>query len=248
MFSLKPNADLDPGTRITNTASIVFDTAAAMNTNEVFNTIGAAQTNHAPALTNPGSQASAKGEDVSLQISATDADNDTLTYSATGLPSGLSIDSYTVNVSVSDGKGGTDAKSFTWAVSAAGLTGSLQVTITPEDAVTAGAQWTCDNGATWNASGATLSNVPLGMATVSFKDLDGWTTPADQTVPILPGTNATATGAYVQTSKGCGCAGGTLDNISPSKPIPPHRLGDLALLILATGLLCTSRRLFKPEG
>jgi hypothetical protein len=51
-------------------------------------------TNRAPTLTNPGSQSSALGSSVSLQLSATDPDSDTLTYNATGLPSGLTLDSY----------------------------------------------------------------------------------------------------------------------------------------------------------
>ena len=43
-------------------------------------------------VTNPGNQTTATGSSVSLQISATDsASGQTLTYSATGLPTGLSI-------------------------------------------------------------------------------------------------------------------------------------------------------------
>lgn len=45
-------------------------------------------------VTNPGSQSTTVGTAVSLQIQATDSDsNQTLTYSATGLPAGLSINS-----------------------------------------------------------------------------------------------------------------------------------------------------------
>src|SRR5262249_28867791 len=49
----------------------------------------------APALTNPGAQSGNEGDSVSLQIVASDADGDPLTYSASGLPSGLSIDTGT---------------------------------------------------------------------------------------------------------------------------------------------------------
>ena len=49
-------------------------------------------TNRQPTATNPGPQSSAEGDTVNLAMSATDPDNDTLSFSATGLPTGLSID------------------------------------------------------------------------------------------------------------------------------------------------------------
>ena len=47
---------------------------------------------HDPSVTSPGSQTNAAGDVVSLQVAATDTPGTTLTYSATGLPDGLSID------------------------------------------------------------------------------------------------------------------------------------------------------------
>ncbi len=87
--------------------------------------------NNQPSLTNPGDRTNAEGDTVSLQLAATDADGDVLTYSATGLPPGLTLDpssglisgsldfnsagSYAVAVNVSDGSL-TDVESFTWTV------------------------------------------------------------------------------------------------------------------------------------
>ena len=51
--------------------------------------------NRAPVVTNPGAQSSAEGASPSLQIAASDPDGNTLTYSATGLPTGLAINSTT---------------------------------------------------------------------------------------------------------------------------------------------------------
>ena len=48
--------------------------------------------NTLPSVTNPGDQADQVGAIVNLPIVATDADGDTLSYSATGLPVGLTID------------------------------------------------------------------------------------------------------------------------------------------------------------
>ncbi len=81
-----------------------------------------------PTLTNPGDQTDNEGDTVTLAIKATDAD----TFSATGLPTGLSIDSntgiisgtidpraagtYTVNVSAADNGYPSNPVTFTWTV------------------------------------------------------------------------------------------------------------------------------------
>ena len=77
-------------------------------------------------------QTNAEGDLVSLDANATDPDGDTLTYEATGLPAGVSIDSGTgvisgtlsfasagvhnVVVTVRDGTNVDDTDSFTWTV------------------------------------------------------------------------------------------------------------------------------------
>src|SRR5262249_51823300 len=81
----------------------------------------------------------AAGTDVSLSVAAGDADADTLTYTATGLPPGLSIDPgsgvidgtlatsaatgspYSVSVRASDGAASATG-TFTWTVTRVGLT------------------------------------------------------------------------------------------------------------------------------
>jgi hypothetical protein len=95
-------------------------------------------TNLAPALTNPGDQSNAAGDGVSLAVSATDADGDPLTYTASGLPAGLNIDPgsgtidgtiatsavsstpYSVTVMVSDGQS-SSSQTFHWTVGAISL-------------------------------------------------------------------------------------------------------------------------------
>jgi hypothetical protein len=88
---------------------------------------------------NPGSQTSTVGTAASLQIGATDsASGQTLTYSATGLPAGLSINSSTglisgtpttagtstVTVTATDTTGASGSASFAWAVSSGAGSGS----------------------------------------------------------------------------------------------------------------------------
>jgi putative Ig domain-containing protein len=84
-------------------------------------------------VTNPGNQTGTVGTAASLQISATDSDPDqTLTYSATGLPQGLSINSATglisgtptteadnsVTVTAEDTTGASGSASFDWNIAA----------------------------------------------------------------------------------------------------------------------------------
>ena len=91
-------------------------------------------TGNAVTVTSPGSQTSTVATAVSLQIKASDsASGQTLTYSATGLPAGLSINSSSglisgtpttagsssVTVTAKDGTGASGGTSFTWTVSSA---------------------------------------------------------------------------------------------------------------------------------
>ncbi|MGA2866771.1 MAG: GH25 family lysozyme [Verrucomicrobiota bacterium] len=75
-------------------------------------------------------------------------------------------------------------------------TGSLQVTITPSGAVSAGAQWQVDSGP-WQSSGATVSGLSVGSHTMAFSTVSGWTTPGNQTVGINANQTTTTTGTYL---------------------------------------------------
>ncbi|WP_217567604.1 M4 family metallopeptidase [Streptomyces sp. GbtcB7] len=93
-------------------------------------------------VTNPGSQSSTVGTAVSLQISASSTNTGSLSYAATGLPTGLSISSstgaitgtpttagtYSTTVTVTDSTGATGTASFTWTVSSSGGGGTCTST------------------------------------------------------------------------------------------------------------------------
>ncbi|MGO8838623.1 MAG: glycoside hydrolase family 44 protein [Limisphaerales bacterium] len=87
------------------------------------------------------------------------------------------------------------AQSVTLFVVPQGGVGSLQVTITPAGAVSAGAQWQVDGGALQN-SGATVANLSEGIHTVSFSTVSGWITPASQTVTISMNHTSTISANY----------------------------------------------------
>ncbi len=126
-----------------------------------------------PTLVNPGNQAGDAGTAVSLQLSATDPNGDTLTYGGSGLPPGLIVNATTgllsgtpntagtfnVVVTASDGIN-SDSKTFVWVVGSGppyvlntppapspAVTGS---TVTYQASVTGGVgiqyQWDFDDG------------------------------------------------------------------------------------------------------
>ena len=148
--------------------------------------------NSAPTLTNPGSQAHTVGDAVSLQLSANDPDGDSLTYSASGLPAGLSVnssgrisgtvsraDSYSVSATVVDGRGGTDSVSFTWVISEGTSAGSYSTRIDSDS-----------EDAEQSASGSTYtdsSDLDMGSYAVGLRF---------KNVNVPPG--AVITNAYIQ--------------------------------------------------
>ncbi|MGO8700153.1 MAG: leucine-rich repeat domain-containing protein [Limisphaerales bacterium] len=74
--------------------------------------------------------------------------------------------------------------------------GSLQVTLAPAGAASAGAQWQVDGGL-WQSSGDTVPDLAVGSHTVAFSAVSGWITPPRQTVTITDNNTATPTGTYV---------------------------------------------------
>ncbi len=102
---------------------------------ETINSVENGGGNQVPNLADPGEQSDAEGAIVSLVLTASDADGDALTFSATGLPAELSIDSatgeingtlasdsadtYSVTATVSDGTA-SDSGTFIWTVLASG--------------------------------------------------------------------------------------------------------------------------------
>ncbi|MFD4509988.1 M4 family metallopeptidase, partial [Streptomyces sp. NPDC058457] len=119
-------------------------------------------------VTNPGSQSSTVGTAVSLQISASSTNSGSLTYAATGLPTGLSISSstgaitgtpttagtYSTTVTVTDSTGATGTASFTWTVSSSGGGGSCTSTQLLGNAgfESGNTTWTATSGVITNSS------------------------------------------------------------------------------------------------
>lgn len=75
------------------------------------------------------------------------------------------------------------------------LKGTLAVTLAPAEAVSQGARWSLDSGATWLTSGST--NLPPGAYAVFFTNLTGWIAPAPLAgVQVASGATTSTTGVY----------------------------------------------------
>ena len=78
------------------------------------------------------------------------------------------------------------------------LPGSITMTLTPPEAVAAGAMWSLDGGANWNESGATLVDLPITTYTITFGAATGYYTPAASNYVLSAGEAASLSGAYAE--------------------------------------------------
>ncbi|MGW0945578.1 M4 family metallopeptidase [Streptomyces sp. NPDC002623] len=160
-------------------------------------------------VTNPGSQSTTVGTAVSLQISASSTNSGTLTYAASGLPTGLSISStglisgtpttagsYSTTVTVTDSTGATGTASFTWTVSSTGGGSCTSTQLLGNAGFESG-------NTTWTATSGVITNSSSQAArTGSYKAwLDGYgsthTDTLTQSVTIPSGCTSTTFTFYI---------------------------------------------------
>ena len=84
-----------------------------------------------------------------------------------------------------------------WTALCQAQTGSVQVTLGPAGANTAGATWNVDGGV-WQSTGATITGLSPGSHDVYFNYVAGWASPVSTAVTITAGTTTPVTGTYTQ--------------------------------------------------
>ncbi|MCW2496544.1 putative Ig domain-containing protein [Jatrophihabitans sp.] len=184
-----------------------------------FTSGGGGGTGNTVTVTNPGSKTGTVGTATSLQISGTDSAGAALTYTASGLPTGLSISSsglisgtpsaagtFSVTVTAKDSTGASGSTTFSWVISTSGGGGgscSGQKLLNPgfESGATS---WTASSGVI-NTDGA-HSHAGSGYAW-----LDGYgsthTDTLSQAVTIPAGCSASLTYyLYISSSEGTSTA------------------------------------------
>ena len=187
------------------------------------------------SVTSPGNQTGTTGTAASLQVSGSDsASGQTLTYSANGLPTGLSINSSTglisgtpttagsssVTVTAKDGTGATGSTSFTWTVNAASSGNTVTVTNPGNQTGTVGTAASLQISASDSASGQTLgytaSGLPTGLSISSSGLISGTPSTAgtySTTVTATDGTGAGGSASFtwtVNSASGGGCTAAQL--------------------------------------
>ena len=189
-------------------------------------------TGNTVTVTNPGSQSGTVGTAVSLQISASDsASGQTLTYTATGLPAGLSISSSglisgtpttagssSVTVTAKDTTGASGSASFTWTISS--TTGNTVTVTNPgSQSGTVGTAVSLQISGSDSASGQTLTytatGLPAGLSISSSGLISGTPTTAGTssvTVTAKDTTGASGSAGFTWTisSSGGGCTAAQL--------------------------------------
>jgi hypothetical protein len=109
------------------------------------------------------------------------------------LPFGVAVDAYG-DVFVADFK--NNAIRMGISTNSPAPTGSLEVMLSPAGAISAGAQWQLDGGPSFQTNGTILSGLAPGDHVITFSNIDGFTTPAMQSVPVTVRQTTLVTANY----------------------------------------------------
>ena len=180
-------------------------------------------------VTSPGAQSGTVGTAISpLQVHASDSTGQSLTYTATGLPAGLSISSSgsvtgtptaagtsSVTVTAKDATGATGSTTFSWTVHTGGAN-TVTVTSPGAQSGTVGTaisplQVHASDSATGQSLTYTATGLPAGLSISSSGSVTGTPTSAGTssvTVTAKDATGATGSTTFSWTVNGSGGGGG----------------------------------------
>ena len=207
------------------TAEVGYDGPTGWGTPNGTSGFGSGSTAETVSVTNPGSQSTAVGAAASLQISATDSAGKSLTYTATGLPAGLSISSsglisgtattagtYSVTVVANSGTAKGSA-AFTWTVAGSG-TETVSVTNPGSQTGTVGTAASLQISGSDSAGKSltyTATGLPAGLSISSSGLISGTPTTAGTSTVTVTANSGTAKGttsfSWTVSGTSGGCTG-----------------------------------------
>jgi hypothetical protein len=201
--------------------------------------------NAPPALANPGAQSSTVGQPDTLQLAGSDPKGDPVTYTATGLPPGLTLmastgfisgtpttaGTYSVTGRVSDGVL-TASQTFAWSVTTADTTAPVVAITGPTSAATY-----ATTALTLTLSGSASDAV--GVTQVSWVNSRGGSGTASGTTSWTASTITLQGGSNVVTVTARDAAGNTSADVLTVTANGPPTLGSVANQSSAVGFATT---------
>ncbi len=209
-------------------------------------------TNLPPVIAQPAAQATQAGTTGSLQILGSDPEGSSLTYSASGLPAGLTLSpttglisgtpttagTYTVQITAADAGGATASTSFIWTITPANQAPVIQAVAAQSTTVGTSVSVNLkasdpDGGAlTWSATG-----LPTGLSLSSTGQITG--TPTTAGTSAVQVTVKDPQGASASTSFTWTVTAANQPPVMQSLAAQTHRAGTSVMLALPV---------WDPEG
>ena len=191
--------------------------------------------NRYPVLTNPGNQSSTVGQSISLQLQGSDPDGQPVSYTATGLPAGISLmastgfiagigttaGTFSVTARVSDGILSSTSQTFTWTMAAAPTVPPPDTTL-PLISISSPTSNTSYTSSTSSITLGGTSSDNVGVSQVTWANSAGGSGTASGTTSWNSGAIALVAGTNLITVSARDAAGNVgIDTVSVTYTIPP---------------------------
>ena len=115
-------------------------------------------------ITNPGSLTNAPGDDVEMQLQATDSANGTLMFAATNLPGGLSVNPYTGYINGTVSSGAVSGSPYSVTITASDSSNTATITFDWTVSAAAGTISSSNPGGQTTTEGTTISSLSINAS------------------------------------------------------------------------------------